>query len=179
MPTMCLIKCLDEGKCPISMISWNPHVCTSLCRSHVWWNASVYVLWIMMLVMYSRKSWFVSFFPSRLGVCVPKILDVCPDPGHVFTILSVKLWSLDFKQSYDSGNLHDLMNSVSCQISIVFYQLTEFSNSAHVQFSKSCLVSIQIGVEISSEWTQGWELTCYMRVWFLEAILAFQNYVAA
>ena len=122
-----------KEKCPTSMIFWNPHVCTSLYIPHVWWSVSTYELWIVLLVMCSCKSCYVSFFPSsprgtytRQFSCVPR------EPCHVFKILSVKLLSIELSQSCDSGkprNLRNLSNLSSSVISMisVLSNLSNFS----------------------------------------------------
>ena len=88
------LNALIKEKCLTSMIPWNPHVCTSYAYHMFWWNASINVLWIMMLVICSSKLCLVSFLPSSPGVLVPKTLVVCLEVCHFFMILSVNLWIL-------------------------------------------------------------------------------------
>ncbi|PHU25181.1 hypothetical protein BC332_03513 [Capsicum chinense] len=68
-------------------------------------------------------------FPSIdfWGYLYPKNIAVCLEPCHVVMISSVKPCSVEFSQSCDSGNLSNLMNSVSYQTSVVILPVNENS----------------------------------------------------
>ena len=68
-----------------------------------------HVLWIVIdgHVIKKVKLCQFSSIESR-GYLYPKNIAVWLEPCHVFTILSVKPWSIEFSQSCDSGKLRNL-----------------------------------------------------------------------
>ena len=140
-----------KEKCLTSMIPWNPHVCTSYAYHMFWWNASINVLWIMMLVICSSKLCLVSFLSLSPGgtrtrniSSVPRAMSCFHDTLNQAMILRLQtiLWLRKSPWSHELSQLSDI--SVIPSVNGIY-------NSAHVQFCKSCLESIHMGVGISTK----------------------------
>ena len=112
----CLIKCLDEGKMP-NLHDTMKSPCTSYAYHIFWWNASINVLWIMMLVICSSKLCLVSFLPSSPGgtctwniSCVPRAMSYFYDTLSQAMIhrLQTVLWLRKSPWSHKLSKLSDI-----------------------------------------------------------------------
>ncbi|KAF3669351.1 putative protein TOPLESS [Capsicum annuum] len=103
---------------------------------------------------YNQVSHVCQFpFIESLGLLVPENIVVCLEPCHVVMISSIKPCLVEFSQSCDSGNLNNLMNSVSYQTSVAILSVNGNSvKSVPVQFysALSNFSSLRQGLDPSS-----------------------------
>lgn len=81
------------------------YLCTTLWWSCASWNPQLWNYELLILFMWSKVSSLVSFILlSPRDTCTDNLV-VCLELCHIFTLSSVKPWSVKFSHSYDSGKL--------------------------------------------------------------------------